>query len=530
MMLAMHPIVEIMLPEIILGAGATLILMMGLSRSLAAGSSNMAIVILAGAIAATIRVHMGMSGDEEFAVAALRPGAFAWFVRLGVYGVGLLLVLVNRHVPEAEERGEYFSLMLFSLLGVATVALANDLILLFVALELVSVPTYILIGLSRRDLAAQEATAKYFFLGAFAAAITLYGFSFLYGAAGTLHMFGPVDSIQAWMMSPAVKPGLLRDPVVLLGVLLSIGGLAFKIAAVPLHFYVADVYQGAASPLTGMLGFVPKFAGFAAIIQLLSLTGWGFINTPVFWLLWIVAAATMTVGNCLALMQHNVKRMLAYSSVAHSGYILVALTAGPAMSNAGESSPVRNGVSAALFYMVIYGVMNLGAFAALSFFRKHGEEDEDTSVEMLDELAGAARRHPWASLALAVCVLGLMGFPLTGGFFGKLYIFSAALAASDGPHATAMIALVVIGVLNAAVAAAYYLRILSTCYLGTPPQGVFPMRCHALRFSLAACAILVLAAFIVPGALFGPSRQAAENVAASIGPTPVAAASASARP
>lgn len=524
MMMAMHPIVEIMLPEIIVAAGATLILMLGLSRSLAAGSSNLAVVILAGAIAAAIRVHMSMTGGEEFAVAALRPGTFVWFVRLGVYGVGLLLVLVNRHVPEPAERGEYFSLMLFSLCGVATAALANDLILLFLALELVSVPTYILIGLSRRDPAAQEATAKYFFLGAFAAAITLYGLSFLYGAAGTLRMFGPIDTIQAWMSSAGTQGDVLRDPMVLLGLLLTLGGLAFKIAAVPLHFYVADVYQGAASPLTGFLGFVPKFAGFAAIIQVLSLTGWR-ESGAIFWLLWLLAATTMTVGNCLALMQHNVKRMLAYSSVAHSGYMLVALAAGPALPADAGLLPMNNGISAMLFYIVVYGVMNLGAFAALSYFRKPAAEDDDTSVEMMDELSGAARHHPWAALALAICVLGLMGFPLTGGFFGKLYIFSSALAAADA-HGTAMIALVVIASLNAAIAAAYYLRILATCYLGAQAPGIFTQKCHALRFSLAACAILVLLGFFAPGALFGPSHEAARGIAPFRAPARTAAASA----
>jgi NADH-quinone oxidoreductase subunit N len=286
-----------------------------------------------------------------------------------------------------------------------------------------------------------------------------------------------------------------------------------------MHFYVADVYQGAAAPVTGILGFVPKFAGFLAIMQILAALAWQY-GDAVFWLLWALAAATMTVGNTLALMQHNVKRMLAYSSVAHTGYMLIALVAGPAALMTSLTAPLRNGLTALLFYMAVYGVMNLGAFAALSYFRKGGPDDADDTVESLDDLAGSARRHPWATLALAICVLGLMGFPLTGGFFGKLYVFSAALSASGAAaagssHGPALLALVIIGALNAAVAAAYYLRILASCYLRKPAEGVSPSRCHALGLSLAICAVLVLAVFARPHWLLGCSADAAGGLSSS---------------
>jgi NADH-quinone oxidoreductase subunit N len=492
-------------------AGGVLVLLLGLGR--ARWQAGLALLVIATALLAA---WLGNPTDAESAP-QLNHDRLLWFVRLVGLGVGFLIVLVNRHVPQDGERGEFFSMLLFSLAGILLVAAANNLIMLFLALELVSVPTYIMIGLSRRDIRAQEATAKYFFLGAFAAAITLYGFSFLYGAAGSLRLFGSVDSGgSVWAILS--RPEALSDTYIVIGLLLSLGGLAFKIVAVPFHFYVADVYQGAASPVTGMLGFVPKFAGFIAIIRILSLCDWSYAqqataaNDALFWLLWVLAAVTMFVGNTLALMQHNVKRMLAYSSIAHSGYMLVALVAGPGTRALADNSPLRNGVTAVLFYIAVYGVMNLGAFAALSYFRKAGEDGDD-AAETLDDIAGAGRRYPWASLSLAICVLGLMGFPLTGGFLGKLYIFSAALSASEGTAGhQAMIVLVVIGVLNSAIAAAYYIRILAACYLGTPAEGGAPQRCPGLRLSMVLCAAIALAVFFRPGVLFDPSSEAAANI------------------
>ncbi len=499
-------ILELLAPELILAAGACIILLVGLSRSWSAGIPALALIYVAGALYATWTVGATHLETPEFMVPAFHHGSLVWFGRTATLAVGALILLVGRHVPEEHERAEFFALILFSLCGVSLVAGANDLVLLFLALELVSVPTYVLIGLSRRDIRAQEATGKYFFLGAFAAAMTLYGFSFLYGAAGTMRLAGPGSLGEHVTGLPGSSA--LANPFLLVGLLLAIGGLAFKIAAVPLHFYVADVYQGAASPVTGLLGFVPKFAGFLALVQIFSAIGWR-TSDAVFWLLWVLAALTMTVGNTLALMQQNVKRMLAYSSVAHSGYMLVALVAGP------------RGVPAILFYAVVYGIMNLGAFAALSYFRKPGIDDADTSAEMLDDLAGTARRHPWACLALAVCVLGLMGFPLTGGFFGKFYLFTAAISADQGPagvHHGAMIVLVVIGVLNAAVGAAYYLRILAACYLPRAAAETRSASCGALRLALGLCAAAVLLTFVRPGILFDETRRASYGVTAVAGP------------
>ncbi|HKQ47612.1 MAG TPA: NADH-quinone oxidoreductase subunit N [Phycisphaerae bacterium] len=519
---SLHPLIAALLPELILVIGASLVLLLGLGgqRSASNGSSHLAILTLIVAFWATWRPA------DTGPVASLNIDALASYARMATLSVGLVILLAARHVPEAAERGEFHALILFSLAGVMLVTAANDLILLFLALELVSVPTYILVGLSRRDIRAQEATGKYFFLGALAAALTLYGFSFLYGTSGTTQLFSTASAPTS-IAAHLALPSNAADRLVTLGVLLAIAGLAFKIAAVPLHFYVADVYQGAASPVTGLLGFVPKFAGLLALIRLMSLRGWEF-NDAMFWLLWAMAAATMTVGNTLALMQHSVKRMLAYSSIAHSGYMLVGLLAGPGGTDGTASSPLSSGIGALIFYMTVYGVMNLGAFACLSYFRKPGADDEEDSADSLDDLAGTAARHPWACLALAICVLSLMGLPPTGGFFGKLYVFSAALSASAGTERqAAMILLVLVGVLNSAVAAAYYLRIVGACYVRKPAAEHAPLQpsaCPALRLAMVVCATFILAAFWRPGLLFDQSRRAgiaAANVRILAGQSPV---------
>lgn len=502
-------------PEIILIVGGIVVLLTGLAPPRATSSVAFVLSMLTAGLALwwswTTPVGSGL-------IAGLRDDSLVYYARALALGVGLLILLSFRHVPEPNERAEFFSLTLFSLAGISLVAVANDLVLMFLALELVSVPTYILIGLSRRDIRAQEATGKYFFLGAFAAAITLYGFSFLYGAAGTTTLFSAesgVPSIAAYCQVPSKA----ADPMFVLGLLLTIAGLAFKLAAIPLHFYVADVYQGAAHAVTGMLGFVPKFAGILALARVLSLTGWKY-GEGLFWLIWVMAAGTMLVGNTLALMQHNVKRMLAYSSVAHSGYMLVGLLAGPGSPENPSAGPLSSGLTAVLFYMAVYAVMNLGAFAVLSLFRKPGEGEED-AAETLDDLAGVATRHPWGSLALAVCVLSLMGMPPTGGFFGKLYVFSAALSSNVGtPREGAMLVLVIVGVLNSAIAAAYYLRIIAALYLrpvSDAGRRIVASPCMALRTCVVICTIVVLLVFVRSGPILSRSQAATRDLQSAPG-------------
>jgi NADH-quinone oxidoreductase subunit N len=397
------------------------------------------------------------------------------------------------------------SMILLSLLGVLLTASANDWVVLFFAIELVSVPTYVLIALSRDDRRSPESSVKYFFLGALSAAILAYGLSFLYGASGTttIYSFGAGGAAAALSHEES-----LTSPA-LLGLLLVFGGLLFKIAAVPFHVYAADVYEGAASPVTGMLGFVPKIAGFVALIKVFSVYQWD-LPTEFVWVVWLVAAATMTVGNVLALLQRNAKRILAYSSIAHTGYMLVALLVGPIAGR----GPMHDGVAALLFYIAVYGVMNLGAFAFLGAYQSRGKD-----VETLEDLAGFSAFAPAAALGLAICVFSLMGFPPTAGLIGKVYVFSSAFTLGRGhPLHGPLIALAILGVLNAAIGAAYYLRIVSAVYVGATRDDVQRVGGAPIRVGLVISAAGMLFLFAWPGGLAKAAKEATAVVHRSIRP------------
>ncbi len=490
-------------PEWILLIGACVALLFGIGRASGAGrvSGPIALITVLVALAVTLWVGVPAVGRDHPPGLLLTP--FVYYVRLGGLVVGAFILLCNLHVPVAEERGEYFGLILFSLLGLLLTAAANDLIVLFFSIELVSVPTYVLIALSREDRRASEASLKYFFLGAIAAALMVYGFSFLYGVTGHMTLTSADGIVPAMSTKAAAMPGL---PIyVVIGLLLAFAGFFFKIAAVPFHVYAPDVYEGAASPVTGLLGFLPKFAGFVAAARLLSVFGWD-VGDAVLWLLWIVSLLTMTVGNTLALLQTNVKRILAYSSIAHSGYMLIGLLVGPAL--VATAGPMRDGVAAMLFYMVVYGTMNLGAFAVLAALSNKGE-----AVEELHDLEGLATRRPGLALALAICVFSLMGFPPTAGLLGKVYIFTSAFSVGAG-HAFAkpLVVLAIIGVINSAIGAAYYLRIAAACY-NRPPR-IEPQRSGgvALRVGLGLCAAAMIVLFVFPTLLTGPAKTAANNL------------------
>ncbi|MCL2649157.1 MAG: NADH-quinone oxidoreductase subunit N [Phycisphaerales bacterium] len=402
------------------------------------------------------------------------------YITLLACGIGLLTVFAAWDMPSKSDpsvadshyRGEFFGMMLFSLAGVAMIGKVNDLVWLFIALELVSIPTYILVATGRSQAVAQEAGVKYFFLGALAAAIFVFGFSYLYGATGSTRF---VD-IAVWF-----KANSTMTPLAMIGLIMAIVGVSYKIAAVPLHFYTPDVYQGAATPVTALLAFAPKTAGFVAIISLLSLFHFNFSGpsgSSILSLLTVMSVVTMSVGNVLALLQRNIKRILAYSSIAHSGYMLVGLVAGP-----------NAGVDATLFYLASYAIMNLGVFAVLIYLQGKADTAED-----LDDLSGVAREHPLAALLMAVCLFSLIGMPLTVGFLGKLYLLVAALS-------TGHTILAVILVINAAVAAAYYLRIIAAMYLREPLYPFATRSSVPIKAAAIICSLAVVVFFFVPGPL-----------------------------
>lgn len=439
-------------PEIILFATACVVMLTGQWPDTSV--RRMTPWFVAVGLIGSIGAAMGTPASPAGLFPELMPYAKGLTGVMGLMLLPLLVGTVDRDLEAASARGamfeplrsngaEFYAFFLFSLMGLMLVASADDLIWLFLALELTSLPTYIMVTISTKTMRSQEAGVKYFFLGALGAAIFLYGFALLYGATGTTN----IPLIAAHFAESGI------GPIGMTGILIALIGLMFKIAAVPMHFYTPDVYQGAASPVSAMLAFVPKAAGFLGIFMIAGVAGWerlGALPVPVEALLWVIAALTMTVGNVLALLQSSIKRMMAYSSIAHSGYMLVGVIAGPGPDGA---LFWRNGLAAVLFYLLCYGVMNLGVFAVLACLERRGEEADE-----IDDIRGLVRNHPHLGWTMVICSLALLGFPPLLGFIGKVGLFTAGVSSGN-------IALVVILGVNSAIAAFYYLRLVAAVYL-----------------------------------------------------------------
>jgi len=446
-------------PEIVLFITATVVMVLGLSRRVAVRKSCAAITGLGLLIAAWLAWDSPM-------MTGMFPGLLPYgktvVVVISLLILPLLTGVVDRDYeadvakgemfdPLRSMRGEFYSFFLFSVIGVLLCVSADDLIWLFLALELTSLPTYVMVATSSKRLRAQEAGVKYFFLGALGAAIFLYGFAMLYGATGTTNIPEIAQSLTVNGISP----------IATLGVVLAIVGVSFKIAAAPMHFYTPDVYQGAASPVAAYLAFAPKAAGFFALMHILSTVGWTHgadgtaLPADIRVVLWVMAALTMTVGNVLALLQSSVKRLLAYSSIAHSGYMLTGLLVGPALiaqSVSPESVAAQNGLAAMLFYLFTYGVMTVGVFAVISCLETRTPRNTEIELDSIEDLKGLCRRQPVLGWALVLCSLSLLGMPPLLGFFGKLFLFTSVIAAHE-------YVLVVVMAINAAIGAVYYLRL-----------------------------------------------------------------------
>src|SRR5688572_3980013 len=406
-------LLRLIAPELFLIGTACALFLLGVSSKATARRAAPVVALLA--LLAALVVEMMRDPSDGALVdpfGAFRITGFTQYIRLLAVGVSVMFVLMswpsdraatgNSALNFGTEAGEFFALMLLSVAGVLLVAGADDMILLFLGLELASIPTYIMVSISRPLAVAQEAGVKYFFLGAMSAAVMLFGFSYLYGTTGTTSLRAITEMFAATL--PGGGATVRMTPWQLLAVLMLIAGFGFKIAAVPLHVYVGDVYQGAATPLTAMLSFVPKTSGMVALIKLLFVAGGGEFAVPetVAKLLWILAALTMTVGNVLGLIQIvNVKRVLAYSSVAHTGYMLVGLTALTYAAQHGAARLQEQALEGVLFYLAAYGLMNAGAFGVLMLLpaRKdahglgRGTSDVSiaTSAETYEDIAGQGR-------------------------------------------------------------------------------------------------------------------------------------------
>ncbi len=487
--------IQALAPEIVVAAFGVLCLVAGMLRTArsAQWAKSIALVgLLVGMVVALGQTHVARAGE-------LSVDTFSTYVRAMLCGVAAIVVLSSWALPAPGRIPEMFSLLLFSVVGAMLVSVADDLVLLFFALELASVPTYAMVAAGSDNQASQEAGLKYFFLGALSAAVMVYGFSFLYGAAGTTTMLGGLDGTS---VAGAVRARLADNPFAWLGIVLALLGLAYKVAAVPMHFYVADVYQGAAAPISAMLSYVPKFAGLVAMIKILALVGWP-LPGSLYWLIWIMAASTMTIGNALALLQDNVKRMLGYSSIAHSGYMLMGLLVGPALT--GGANPLQDGIAAILFYIVSYGIMNIGAFTAIAYLT----DESGREPQLLQSFSGLGRQRPGVALALTFCVFSLLGIPPTAGFFGKVYLFGSTLSLAPTSHyVTWTYVLVVLALLNTAVSAGYYLRIIGAAYI-RPSEGLTWRKGSVpVGAALVLCAALVVIIGLRPGRLAGPAAEA----------------------
>jgi NADH-quinone oxidoreductase subunit N len=335
--------------------------------------------------------------------------------------------------------GEYYGLLLFGAVGMDLMSSAVELVLIFIALEISSIATYILAGFRRRSAISAESSVKYFLLGSFATSFFLYGVAMMFGATNSTSIFVIADSMARYVNSG-------HGPLLAyLGVALMFVGLGFKVAAAPFHIWTPDVYEGAPSPVVAFMSTAPKAAVFAVLLRIMFQT-----HAPGrIVLIWVAAALSMTIGNIAALVQDNVKRLLAYSSIAHAGYLLVAFASLP-----------ENGIPAAMFYAASYAVMNVGAFAVVGHFASQGER-----YVTIEDYAGLGKRSPLLAAVFTMFLLSLIGIPMFGGFFAKFYVFSAALQSN-------LVGLVIVGVLNSAVAAYYYLRIIVVMYMREPREEV----------------------------------------------------------
>ncbi len=449
------------------------------------------VLLCGGALSAAMLLGGAPAETPELLTPYLTIDAMSQLLNLTIcVGSALCALLAGGYLGEhGLERYDFYVVLIFCAFGAMVLSAATDLVSIFLGLETMSLGVYALVAYRRGNRRATEGAIKYFLLGSFAAAILLFGSALLYGATGHTDLGG----IGAAIAAGKANPGL-----VMLAMFMLVAGLAFKVSAVPFHMWTPDAYEGAVTPATAFMSVVVKAAAFAVMLRVLivcfgdpisagAASGW----PPA---LAVLAVVTMVYGNIAAVYQSSVKRMLAYSSIAHAGYILIGVVA---IFRASDAA-----VSAVLFYLMAYTVSNVLAFGSLIVMGTRGKE-----VVSFDDLAGAGRRHPLAALPFVVGVLSLMGFPPTAGFFGKYYIFNAALQAGGG-----MIWLVIIGVLTSAVAAYYYLRVVVYLFMKQPePEAplAVPMRSGYVVAALIASAFFVVMMGIQPGGYLAMALAAA---------------------
>jgi NADH-quinone oxidoreductase subunit N len=473
------------LPELVLTVGALVVL---ISDVLLPRGSKTLVWITMGALVATMLSLLPFSSTHvEVAKGLIAVDRFAFFFKFVFLVAAALTVLMSVRYLEVEgvSPGEYYFLILCATLGMMIMAGGIDLITIFIGLETMAISFYILAGFIKPNQRSNEAAVKYFLLGAFSLGILLYGMSLMYGLSGTTNL----------RTMATIFVGQERDPRLALAVILVVAGVGFKIAAVPFHMWAPDVYEGAPTPVTAFLSVGSKAASFAMLLRIF-VEGLPSMSADWRMLFEALAIITMTIGNLAALTQTNLKRMLAYSSIAHAGYVLIGIVAG-----------TPRGVSATLIYLLIYSFMQLGAFAVIVMMRR-----QDVVGDELKDFAGLHVRHPLAAFAMLLFMLSLGGIPPTAGFMGKFWLFGAAIEAG-------YVWLAVIGVLNSAVSLYYYIRIVVFMYVKPPTAGSQPAMSPSLSLALAVAVVATLVLGIYPRALFDLAESSARTLGASAGPS-----------
>jgi len=469
------------LPEIVLTGGALLVLIADvlLPKQSRGALAWVALLALAATLASLVPFA---STHVEVAHGLMAVDGFAIFFKVVFLVAAGITVLMSVKYLETEgaSPGEYYFLVLCATLGMMVMAGGIDLITIFIGLETMAVSFYILAGFIKPNQRSNEAAVKYFLLGAFSLGILLYGMSLMYGLSGTTNLR---------VMATAFV-GQERDPRLVLAVILVVAGVGFKIAAVPFHMWAPDVYEGAPTPITAFLSVGSKAASFAMLIRIFYE---GLPSMSADWrlLFEVLAIVTMTAGNIAAVTQSNIKRMLAYSSIAHAGYLLIGVAVG-----------TSRGVTAMMVYLFVYSFMQLGAFGVLLLLHR-----KDVAGDELKDFSGLHRRSPFAAFAMLLFMLSLGGIPPTAGFMGKFWLFSAAIDAH-------YYWLAVIGVLNSAISLYYYLRIVVFMYLKTDTAGSEPTTSPALAIALGVALVATIVIGVYPRLLFELADASARTLGA----------------
>jgi len=465
------------LPEIVLSVFGIVIMLVDPLLPEQSSKKPLGMIAIVGTLAglAATVYQTGFYGSAFYNTISV--DTFSVFFHFVVLLIALVVILTSFEYLEVQRirSGEYYALILFGTVGMMLMSSAVELVLIFIALEISSISTYILAGMRRRAAESAESSLKYFLLGSFATAFFLYGVAMVFGATGTTNVYGIARYLQA-------QPSTLAY----LAIGLMFVGLGFKVASAPFHVWTPDVYEGSPAPVVALMSTGPKAAAFAVLLRVLFATGapgW-------FWMVWLSAVLSMSLGNIGALVQQNVKRLLAYSSIAHAGYLLVAFAAAKQV-----------GISAAIFYAASYAAMNVGAFAVVSHLASTGEK-----YVTLADYAGLGRRSPLLAAILTVFLLSLIGIPVTGGFFAKFYVFSAALQSN-------LVGLTIIGVINSAIAAYYYLRVIIYVYMRDERVEVPVARIPAgLGIALAISLVATIYLGVLPGRVLDYAMHSAKDL------------------